>query len=148
MTVGSPHVTNIESGSSSEDRSRDGRPAAVRIVIVDDHSAVRFALRHILQREKDFVVTGDAPSGPAGLELVAATHPDVLLLDLSMPGMNGFDVIDALVSAEWRPAVIVVSMNDEEQYVAEALSRGADGFVPKSEIPSQLVSTIRRVANR
>lgn len=148
MIVVSGQVTNIDAGSSSEERSREGRPASLRIVIVDDHSAVRFALRHILQREKDFVVIGDAPSGPAGLELVAATHPDVLLLDLSMPGMNGFEVMDALAASEWHPAVVVVSMNDEAQYVAEALERGASGFVPKSEIPAQLVSTIRRIANR
>lgn len=141
-------MTNSDGESANEDGTRDGRPASLRIVIVDDHSAVRLALRHILQRERDFVVTGDAPSGPAGLELVASTHPDILLLDLSMPGMNGFEVMDALAASDWHPTVIVVSMNDEEQYIAEATNRGASAFVPKSEIPTMLVPTIRRIAGR
>lgn len=141
-------MTHSDSREAHPEPSHDSRPAALHIVIVDDHSAVRFALRHILQREKDFVVSGDAPSGPAGLELVAATHPDLLLLDLSMPGMNGFEVMDALAHSEWHPKVIVVSMNDEEQYVEEALKRGASAFVPKSEIPSLLIPTVRRVMSR
>lgn len=132
----------------AEGISIEAWPAALRIVIVDDHSAVRAALRGLLQRQRDFSVVAEAPSGPAGLEAVAATHPDVLLLDLSMPGMSGFDVLDALSIADYRPSVIVVSMNDEQQYVDEAKERGAAGFVPKSEIPTQLVSTIRSVTGR
>ncbi len=141
-------MTHLDDNEAHSESSPSSRTAALHIVIVDDHSAVRFALRHILQREKDFVVSGDAPSGPAGLELVAATHPDLLLLDLSMPGMNGFEVMDALALADWHPKVIVVSMNDEEQYVEEALKRGASAFVPKSEIPTMLVATVRRVMGR
>jgi DNA-binding NarL/FixJ family response regulator len=128
--------------------SLEARPPLLRIVIVDDHSAVRAALRAILRREGNFSVVGDAPSGPAGLELVAATHPDVLLLDLSMPGMSGFEVMDALKTASYQPVVIAVSMNDEEHYVSEALSRGFSAFVPKSEIPTALVPTIRKVMHR
>lgn len=132
----------------SDSVSVEAKPASLRIVIVDDHSAVRAALRGILQRENDFAVVAEAPSGPAGLEAVAATHPDLLLLDLSMPGMSGFDVLDVLSTADYQPSVIVVSMNDEQQYIDEAKERGAAGFVPKSEIPRQLVSTIRSVTGR
>lgn len=118
----------------------------IRILIVDDHDVVRRGLRNILTAQRDFVVVGAASSGEEALELAAARTPDVVLLDLQMPGMHGLEVIPGLLANGRSPAIIVLTVHDDEEIVVRAVKAGARGYVLKHASAAQLVSVIRHVA--
>lgn len=118
----------------------------IRIVVADDHTVVREGIRRVLDEEPGFSVVGEASSGPEALEAVERTEPDVLLLDLSMAGMGGFDVLRGLRERESAPRVLVLSMHDDAEYVLRAVRAGADGYLLKDEAgPSMLRAAVRAV---
>ncbi|MPZ84992.1 MAG: response regulator [Actinophytocola sp.] len=116
----------------------------IRVALADDHELVRMGLRVLISREPDLDLVGEATSGAEALALVAGERPDVLLLDIRMPGMDGLETLRRLPLAEVR--VIVVTTFEVDEYVVEALRAGASGFILKGAAPGELVRAIRVVA--
>ena len=118
----------------------------ISIVLADDHGIMRQGLRALLEAEPDFCVTGEAPNGLAAVEIVEELKPDILLLDLTMPGLNGLDVTRRLSSRAPKTRIIILSMHASESYVLEALRNGASGYVLKDAGATELVEAVRQVA--
>ncbi|GLY69673.1 response regulator [Amycolatopsis taiwanensis] len=120
----------------------------IRVVLADDHKLVRMGLRVLIDREDDMTVTGEAPDGQAALELLRRDRPDILLLDLRMPGMDGLETLRKITPDPdlGQTQVIVVTTFEIDQYVFEALQAGAAGFILKDTAPDELVRAIRVVA--
>jgi DNA-binding NarL/FixJ family response regulator len=122
--------------------------AEIRLLLVDDHPVVRRGLRGYLELEADFTVVGEAGDGEAALRAIAETSPDVVLLDLKMPGLDGQGVLDRLGSAATTsdgPRVLVLTSATDAERVPNAISAGAAGFVYKDIDPDALASAIRTV---
>lgn len=127
--------------------SRHGR--AIRVVVVDDQPLVRMGLRTLLDSEDDTELVGEAADGRAGLDVVRETVPDVVLLDIRMPVMDGLAVLRAINEDETMSTVRVVMLTTFEldEYVFEALRHGASGFLLKDAPPVELLHAIRVVAD-
>lgn len=113
------------------------------IVIADDHQVVRHGLRVLLEAEPDFKIIGEASDGLETLEMLENWQPDILILDLMMPGMNGLEVARQAGKCSPRTNVVVLSMHTNEAYVVEALRAGARAYVLKSSTSDELVRAIR-----
>lgn len=120
----------------------------IRILLVDDHQLVRMGLRALIDREEDMRVVGEADNGTQALAQLRRARPDVMLLDIRMPGMDGLQLLRHLAAdpelCEVR--VIVVTTFEIDRYVFEALTTGASGFVLKDSAPAELVRAVRVVA--
>lgn len=117
-----------------------------RILIADDHAIVRDGLRRILQGAPGLEVAGEAVNGDEVMERVRAGGFDLLLLDMSMPGKSGIELIKWAKSTRPELAVLVLSMHQEEQYAVRAIRAGASGYVTKESASTLLVAAIRKVA--
>ena len=117
-----------------------------RIVIVDDHAVVREGLERILAKCNDIEVVGSASSGEEALSLAAALEPDVVLLDLSLPGMHGLEVLAALRQTARPPRVVVLTVHDDDDIVLGAVRGGAQGYVLKNATRDELLTAVRKVA--
>ena len=117
----------------------------IRTLIADDHAVVRQGLRQILQDTTDMQVTGEAASGPETLDRVRDDSYDVVVLDITMPGRSGFDVLKELRVERPELPVLVLSMHPEEQFAVRLLKAGAAGYLNKESAPEELVKAIRKV---
>ena len=118
----------------------------IRVVIADDHAVMRNGLRHILERASGFEVVGEASNG-AEVPQMAREHPaHVILLDLSMPGRNGLELIRLLRGEHQSLRVLVLTMHAEEQYIVRAFRAGAAGYLTKESAGTELVEALRKVA--
>lgn len=118
---------------------------SVRVALIDDHPIVRQGLRNLLQTEPSLTVVGEADDGIAGVELVLRARPDVLIVDLMMPGLNGLDLIRQVLKSQPKLRILVLSMQSADSYVVEALDCGAAGYVLKETGPSEIIHAIRAV---
>ncbi len=118
----------------------------IRVLIADDHSIVRDGLKRILAATADLQVTGEAASGDAALALVKANDYDVVMLDMSMPGLSGLDLIKRLKVEKPKLRILVLSMHGEQQYAARALKAGAAGYLNKDSASDQLLGVLRKIA--
>lgn len=120
----------------------------ITVALADDDELVRMGLRVLVAREDDLDLVGEAADGKEALALVRSVGPDVLLLDLKMPGLDGLGVLRAIAADPALSAtrVIVVTTFEIDRYVAEALQAGASGFLLKTSVPAELVRAIRVVA--
>jgi two-component system, NarL family, invasion response regulator UvrY len=118
----------------------------VRVVIADDHAIVRQGLIHILSNISGITVTGEAVDGQQALEQIRSQPCDVLVLDLSMPGRSGFDILRELKHEHPDLPVLVLSIHSEEQFAVRILKAGASGYLTKESAPDELVQAIRKVA--
>ena len=118
----------------------------IRVLVVDDDPLVRSALRLMLGGQPDLDVIGEAPDGRSGVAAARAERPDVVLMDIRMPGLNGLEATRALHADPNPPRVIVLTTFDADEHVLGALAAGADGFVLKDTPPGEIVEAIRRVA--
>ena len=118
----------------------------IRILLADDHKIVRDGLKRILAAHGDLDVAAEAATGDEALALVRANDYDVALLDLSMPGLSGMDLIKRLRLEKPQLRLLVLSMHGEQQYAARALKAGAAGYLNKDSAAEQLVGVIRKVA--
>jgi two-component system response regulator NreC len=116
------------------------------VLLVDDHAMLRAAVRAVLEREGGFEVVGEAGSAEEALSLLDALQPDVVVMDLRMPGLGGIDGTLAVKERAVTMRVLVFSMVGDERQVRRALAAGADGYVPKSAPAADLVAAIRAVA--
>jgi two-component system, NarL family, response regulator NreC len=117
----------------------------ITIVIADDHSILRQGVKALLDAEKDFKVIGEASDGVGTLEICEKLHPNILILDIAMPGVGGLEVTRRLKEHSPQTRTLILSMHADEVYVMEALRNGADGYILKDESASVLVSAIKDV---
>lgn len=118
----------------------------IRVLLADDHAMVRAGLREILSATGDIAVTGEAVDGHAALDAVRANDYDVAVLDMSMPGRSGIELIKLVKAARPKLRVLVLSMHSEQQYAVRAVKAGASGYLTKESAPDALVAAIRRIA--
>jgi len=115
----------------------------IRVIIADDHSVVRRGLKAILEDERDIRVVAEAATGREALDVAVRMDWDVLIVDISMPEMNGFEVIDMLRQYKPGIGILVLSMHLEEQFAVRALKAGAQGYLTKESAPEELVKAVR-----
>lgn len=118
----------------------------IRILLADDHKIVRDGLRRILAAHPEFELAGEAANGDETLALAKANDYDVAVLDMSMPGLSGIDLIKRLKIERPKLRIVVLSMHGEDQYAARVLKAGASGYVGKDSAAELLVGAIRKVA--
>jgi DNA-binding NarL/FixJ family response regulator len=119
----------------------------IRILVVDDHGIVRKGLRQVVEEAGDMEVSAEAENAEAGLDLVRTREFDIVILDISMPGRGGLDVLRDLKKEGRALKVIVLSMHPEEQYAIRSLRDGASAYLTKSCPPEELLLAIRTVAS-
>jgi two-component system response regulator NreC len=119
----------------------------IRVVVVDDHAVVRSGLRLLLDANEDIEVVGEAGNGKDAIFRARALKPDVMLLDVVMPGSSGIDVLPELLKESPETKVLVLSMQDDPSYVREAFGAGASGYVLKEAADEEVVSAVREIAN-
>lgn len=118
----------------------------IRVLVADDHSVVREGIRTVLEAVDGFDVVAEATNGNQALELIEEFDPDVAILDLTMPGLSGIDVITRLRERAARTSVLILSMHDHPEYVLGAVRAGADGYLLKSAGPADVREAVRAVA--
>lgn len=117
----------------------------VRVLLADDHTLVRAGLRKLLESMPDIEVVGEAPDGVAALALVAQLQPQLVLMDIAMPGLNGLEAMTRLLGASPDIRVLILSMHQNEEYVRQALRQGAAGYLMKDAAPTELDLAIKTV---
>ena len=118
----------------------------IRVLVAEDHTIVREGIKQLIGLAKDLQVAGEACNGEQLLETLRHTPCEVVLLDISMPGVNGLEAIPRIRALTHPPAVLVLSMHDEAQMAARALKIGAAGYATKDSDPALLLTAIRKVA--
>lgn len=118
----------------------------IRILLADDHTIVRQGLKLILSAHADLEVVGEAANGREAVELAEKLRPDIVLMDVQMPELNGIDAAKKMVAAQPRIRILVLSMHKEAVYVREILKAGARGYILKDAIDTELLNAIRSVA--
>jgi DNA-binding NarL/FixJ family response regulator len=118
----------------------------IRLLLADDHAVVRSGLRMLLQAQPDMIIVGEAETGQEAIHRVAELSPDVVLMDIEMPGMNGIEATRRIKANAPAAAVLALTMYEDDQYFFEMLRAGASGYVPKRAAPDELVSAIRAVS--
>ena len=118
----------------------------VSVLLVDDHPVVIEGLRKLLATTDDIVVTGETHDAAGAIEQARALRPDVILLDLRMPGASGVQAIRRLRELEWPGAILMLTSYGDQAYVRQAIEAGADGYLLKNAPPDDLISSIRAVA--
>lgn len=119
--------------------------AKIRVILADDHTIVRAGIRALLEPQPDLVVVGEAGDGAEALRQVAELRPDVVVMDIGMPGMNGLVATRHITQNYPQVRVLALTMHDDEEYFFELLSAGGSGYVLKNAAPTELVAAIRAV---
>jgi len=118
----------------------------IRLLLADDHAVVRSGLRLLLESQPDMVIIGEAENGEDAIRRTKELEPDVVLMDIEMPGMNGIEAARQIKAQSPRTAVLALTMYEDDQYFFEMLRAGASGYVPKRAAPDELASAIRAVS--
>ncbi len=118
----------------------------IRVLLADDHTIVRAGLKELLSETGDITVSGEANDGAEALARIRESDYDVAVLDMSMPGRSGIELIRQVKRERPRLPILVLSMHSEEQYAVRALKAGASGYLTKESAADQLVAAIRRIA--
>ena len=119
---------------------------AIRILLADDHTVVRDGLRALLEKQPDMAVVGEASDGRESVRLAEEQVPDVVVMDIAMPNMNGIEATRRILAANPRVAVVILSMHQDESYVLRSLKAGARGYLLKDSLRSDVIDAIRTVA--
>jgi DNA-binding NarL/FixJ family response regulator len=114
------------------------------VFIIDDHNVVRQGLRQLIDREEDLMACGDAADGRKGLDAIDRLNPDVVLVDISLPGMNGVEFIKNAKASHPHLPIVVFSMHDESLYAERVLRAGALGYVMKKAESEEIITALRR----
>ncbi|CAA9437242.1 MAG: Two-component transcriptional response regulator, LuxR family [uncultured Rubrobacteraceae bacterium] len=119
--------------------------ASIRLLIADDHALVRSGLRTMLQRERGIEIVGEARNGREAVELCRSLRPDLVLMDVRMPEMDGLEATRAIKHECPETGVLMVTMHENRDYMLEATKAGAAGYVLKDASRNELISAVRRV---
>ena len=119
----------------------------IQVMLADDHSIVRAGLRRIIEETEDIVVMSEASNGREAIRLAHENLPDVAIIDISMPDLDGLEVTDRLLSDYPHLPILVLTMYEEAQYAIKAIEVGAKGYLTKKSAPEQLVEAIRKVVD-
>jgi DNA-binding NarL/FixJ family response regulator len=119
----------------------------ISVILVDDQPLLRKGFRMVLEEEPGIVVAAEASDGAAALDLVGRHHPDVVVMDIRMPGMDGIEATRAIVATEPRSRILILTTFDLDEYAFGTLRLGASGFILKDILPSEFVRAIRSVAD-
>jgi DNA-binding NarL/FixJ family response regulator len=119
----------------------------ISVILVDDQPLLRKGFRMVLEEKPGIVVVGEASDGAAAIDLVCRIHPDVVVMDVRMPGMDGIEATRAIIAAEPRTRILILTTFDLDEYVFGALRLGASGFILKDILPSEYVRAVRSVAD-
>ena len=122
----------------------NGRP--IRVLLVDDHAVVRTGYRLLLERAGDIELAGEADSGEQAYRQYPELKPDVVVMDISLPGIGGFEAIRRIIARDPRARILVFSMHEDTVFVEQAVNAGARGYITKNSAPAVLVEAIRKVA--
>jgi DNA-binding NarL/FixJ family response regulator len=120
--------------------------AITRVVLADDSESMRKGIRRLLSQTADIAVVGEARDGLEAMSMVKELRPDVLLLDVEMPGISGIEVARRLVTEVDKPRILVLSAYDDRQYIREMLANGASEYLLKDDAPARLVEVVHRLA--
>jgi len=118
----------------------------VRIVLADDHTIMRHGLRLVLERQPDFAVVGEANNGREAIDIVVRENPDVAVIDIAMPLLNGIEATKRIAEERVKTAVVILSMHSDESYILKALRAGARGYLLKDSAEIDLIQAIRAVS--
>jgi DNA-binding NarL/FixJ family response regulator len=118
----------------------------VRIVLADDHTIMRHGLRLVLERQPDFAVVGEANDGREAIEVVVRENPDIAIMDIGMPLLNGIEAAKRIAEERVKTAVVILSMHSDESYILKALRAGARGYLLKDSAEIDLIQAIRAVS--
>jgi DNA-binding NarL/FixJ family response regulator len=118
----------------------------IRILLADDHTVVRDGLRAVLEREADMQIVGEASDGWESIRLAETESPDVVIMDLAMPNMNGMEATRRILAANSRIGVVILSMHRDESYVLGSLKAGAKGYLLKDSARTEVIQAIRAVS--
>jgi two-component system, NarL family, invasion response regulator UvrY len=119
----------------------------IKILITDDHPVVRQGIKQILEGSKEFISTDEAGNGGELLEKIRTNDYSVILLDISLPGRSGLELLKDIKKIKPSIAVLMLSIHPEEQYAVRALKTGASGYLTKASAPDELITAIKRIAN-
>ena len=118
----------------------------IRLILADDHAVVRSGIRMLLEAQPDIEIVSEAESGRQAVDQVRRLKPDVVLMDVQMPELNGIEATQKIKEIAPETAVLALTMHEDDQYFFEMLHSGASGYVPKRAAPDDLVTAIRTVA--
>lgn len=118
----------------------------IKVLLVDDHSVVRAGYKALLEGAEDIEVIAEAESGERGCQLFASLHPDVVVMDLSMPGIGGLKAIRHMTARDENARIIVFSMYDDTTIVEKAMEAGSKGFITKNSVPDVMIDAVREIA--
>src|SRR5688572_24997842 len=121
-------------------------PDRLRVMVVDDHAIVRQGLKLLIDNQPDMQVVGEAADGKTALDIAAKVKPDIVVMDISMPGMNGLVATRALKQQQPSTMIVTLTRHEDDTYLEELLRAGASGYVLKQGAPSDFVQAIRAVA--
>lgn len=119
--------------------------APIRILLADDHTVVRDGLRALVEKQPDMSVVGEAADGRETIRLAEEQSPDVVIMDIAMPNMNGIEATRRIVASKPQTAVLILSMHQDESYVLRSLKAGARGYLLKDSVRSDVIEAIRAV---
>jgi two-component system response regulator NreC len=119
----------------------------IKLLVVDDHAIVRDGIRQLIESQEDMVLVGETGDGTTALKYVKTLDPDVVLLDIAMPGMTGLETVGLIKEARPGIKVVILSMHSKESYVHQALSAGAIGYILKASTSRDILSAIRAAQN-
>jgi len=117
----------------------------IRIIIADDHAFLREGIKKTIQDEIDMVIVGEASNGSDALNIIRELDPDVVIMDISMPGKSGLDLLKDLKIMKKKYRILILSMHPEDRFAIRALKAGASGYLTKESAPDELVKAIRTV---
>jgi len=118
----------------------------IKLMLADDHLVVRSGLRMLLESKPDMEIVAEAESGREALEKLRVVRPDVILMDIQMPDMNGIEATQRIKAVSPQTAVLALTMHEDDHYFFEMLHAGASGYVPKRAAPDELINAIRTVS--
>lgn len=120
----------------------------IRVVLADDHAMIRRGIRRMLEKDTRILVIGESGTGAGAIHLVRNLQPDLLVLDIEMPDMKGYEVARELRAMETSVSIVALSSCDEDSFIEEVLQAGIDAYLPKSEAPSKIHEVIDRVLTK